>query len=205
MALAGLASAQTQHAADTPGSYIGVGVHSAFGNVTSQAFGFEGGTSLTPSIGIFVEGGKVVDAAPASLGQSAQLIASYLSTTQANVGYSVAEPVLFFDAGARYTIHTSGKLAPYALAGLGLGQVKPDVEFTIGGTNVNSTLSQYGVALGSDLSGSTTKIMVVVGAGVRYPLGDLFYADAEFRYNRVFISGGDIPFSRLGLGFGVRF
>ena len=202
---AGLASAQTQHAADPAGSYIGGGIYSAFGNVTSQAFGVEGGTRLTPTIGIFAEAGKVVDAAPASLGQSAQLIAGHLSATEANVEYTVADPVLFFDAGIRYTIHTSGKLAPYALAGVGLGQVKPDVEFTIGGTNVNSSLAQYGVALGSDLSGSTTKIMIAVGAGVRYPLGDLLYLDAEFRYNRVFISGGDIPFGRAGLGFGVRF
>ena len=145
-------------------------------------------TRHTPTIGIFAEAGKVVDAAPASLGQSAQLIAGHLSATEANVEYTVADPVLFFDAGIRYTIHTSGQLAPYALAGVGLGQVKPDVEFTIGGTNVNSSLAQYGVALGSDMSGTTTKIMIVLPAGVSNTLGEIIYLDSEFRYNRVFMS-----------------
>jgi hypothetical protein len=47
--------------------------------------------------------------------------------------------------------------------------------------------------------------MLVVGGGARYPLGERFYADAELRYNRVFISGGAIPFTRVGLGLGVKF
>jgi opacity protein-like surface antigen len=200
--MAGLASAQ---AVDAPQKFVGVTAQSAFGNVTSQSFGVEAGLAVTPAFDVFLEGGRVFDAAPASLGQSAQTIAGFLSATQASVAYTVKEPVTFFDVAARYKIHTSGRFAPYLLAGIGLGQVKPDAQFTIGGTSVNSKLDQYGVVLGSDLSGSTTKAMMMVGAGVRYPLGDRFYADAELRYNRVFISSGAIPFARAGLGLGIQF
>ena len=47
--------------------------------------------------------------------------------------------------------------------------------------------------------------MAVVGGGARYPLTRSLFADVEFRYNRVFVSGRNIPFSRVGLGLGFRF
>ena len=202
LGLAGVAFAQ---GSGEPTYSIGVAGASAFGNVTSQAFGAEAGINLSSSLGIFIEGGRVVDAAPASLGTSAEIVAAHIGLTAANVGYTVKQPVDFFAAGLRYWIDIHSKLAPYILAGAGIGMVKPDAEFTVGGTNVNSNLGQYGVALGSDLSGTTTQLMLDAGAGARYPLGDHFYADLEFRYNRVFISGRNIPFSRVGLGLGVRF
>jgi opacity protein-like surface antigen len=186
-------------------NYAGLMLQSAFGNVTSQAFGVEAGVPVTSSIEVFLEGGRTFDAAPESTGKAAQLIAATLGQTQSNVGYSVTVPIDFFDVGARYRLPITGKLQPYVLAGGGIGRVKPDVTFTIGGATVNNRLDQFGIVLGTDLSGTTTKAMMVAGAGGLYPISDRFYADLEFRYNRVFISGGAIPFSRLGLGFGVRF
>jgi len=201
MAAGGAAFAQSAFSEKS----IGLAVQSAFGNVTSQSFGLEAAFSVAPSIDVFLEAGRTADAAPASTGQGAQLIAGNLAATQANVGFTVAVPVTFIDAGARYRLHFGGKLQPYVLAGGGVGIVKPDVQFTIGGVNVTDRLDQFGVVLGTDLSGSSTKLMMVAGAGARYPLGARFYADAEFRYNRIFVSGGGIPFSRVGLGLGVTF
>jgi opacity protein-like surface antigen len=184
---------------------VGVTAQSAFGNVTSQAFGLEAGFSVAPSIDVFLEAGRTVDAAPATTGQGAQVIAGTLAATQANVAFTVAVPIDFIAAGAKYRLHFGGKLQPYVLAGGGVGIVKPKVDFTIGGVSVNNRLDQFGVVLGSDLSGTSTKFMIVAGAGARYALGTHFYADAEFRYNRVFVPGGNIPFTRVGAGLGVRF
>src|SRR5262249_23205962 len=141
-----------------------------------------------------------VDAAPASMGLAATAVTIQIQKTAPNAAFTVKQPVDFVDAGARYQIDVHSKVMPYVLAGVGIGMVKPDAEFTVNGTSVNSTISTYGVALGSDLAGTTSKLMVVGGAGVRYPLTRAVYADFEFRYNRVFITDRNIPFSRAGLG-----
>src|SRR5437868_5252815 len=70
---------------------IGLTAQSAFGNVTSQAFGLEAAFTVASSIDVFLEAGRAVDAAPASTGQGAQVIAGNLAATQANVGFTVAE------------------------------------------------------------------------------------------------------------------
>jgi len=47
---------------------------SAFGNGPApQSFGVEGGYALTPWVAIFGEGGRVMDAGPASVGNGAQI------------------------------------------------------------------------------------------------------------------------------------
>jgi opacity protein-like surface antigen len=189
---------------DGPRSFAGIVAESAFGNVTSQSFGLEGGYAVTPRIVIFAEGGRVMDAAPSSVGAGAQLIANFLNQTHTSVAYTVKEPITFFAAGVKLMVPTSTRFTPYVLAGVGAAQVAPDAEFTISGVNVTSSLSQFGVVLGSDLNGTTTKAMIEAGAGVVWDITDRFYFDAEFRYNRVFTDTA-IPFGRAGAGIGIRF
>jgi opacity protein-like surface antigen len=191
-------------AADGPRSYAGIVGESAFGNVTSQSFGLEGGFALTPRVVLFAEGGRVFDAAPSSVGEAAQIIATYLAGSHANVAYTVKEPVNFFAVGAKYMLPTGTKFVPYLLAGVGVAQVRPDVEFTVDGVSVTNSLAQFGVVLGSDLAGASTTAMMEIGAGVVYDISDRFYADLELRYNRVFTDAA-IPFGRFGAGIGVRF
>ncbi len=201
--LSNVAQGQTS-AADRFSGFAGIVAQSAFGNVTSQSFGVEGGYALTPRVVIFGEGGRVMDAAPPSVGIGAQSIANFLAATHANVGYSSKEPVTFLAAGVKVMVPNSSKFAPYILGGVGAAQVAPDAQFTIGTVNVTNSLSQFGIVLGSDLSGSSTKAMLEVGAGVVYDISDRLYFDAEFRYNRVFTDPA-IPFGRAGAGIGIRF
>ena len=64
--------AQAQGGALPPSrGYVEGVAQSAFGNVTSQSFGGEFGVTVHPGVSIFVEGGYVRDAAPASLGAAA--------------------------------------------------------------------------------------------------------------------------------------
>jgi opacity protein-like surface antigen len=200
-----VAQGQTAHgSADGPQSYAGIMAQSAFGNVTSQSFGLEGGYAVSPRVVIFAEGGRVFDAAPSSVGAGAQLIANFLNATHTSVAYTVKEPITFFAVGAKLMVPTSTRFTPYVLAGVGAAQAAPDAEFTINAVNVTQSLSQFGVVLGSDLNGTVTKAMIEGGAGVVWDITDRFYLDFEFRYNRVFTDTA-IPFGRAGGGIGVRF
>jgi hypothetical protein len=87
-----------------------------------------------------------------------------------------------------------------------LASVKQDVAFTVGGADVTSNLAgQYGVQLGSDLSGSFTKPMLVAGAGAMWPVWQRLVIDAQFRFGRVFTDEGGLNIGRAGIGVGVRF
>ena len=207
LALSGVASAQTPaRASDTDHGYVEGVVQSAFGNVTSQSYGAELGFTVIPNVQVFVEAGMVRDAATASIGTAAQLMAGVVSQTQANVAFRVKEPVTFGVAGLKFVVPTTGSIRPYVLGGGGMASVKQDVTFTVGGSDVTSTLaSQYGVQLGSDLSGTFTKPMVVAGAGAMWPAWQHLVVDIQFRFGRIFAEDGGINVSRAGVGVGVRF
>jgi opacity protein-like surface antigen len=186
--------------------YIEAVAQSAFGNVTSQSFGGEAGYGLRPDLQIFVEGGVVRDTAPAALGAAAGQIAGYLAQAQSNVGYRVKQPATFGVAGVRYLIPVSTPRAqPYVLGGFGVAQVKHDVTFTIAGSDVTATLPQYGVTLGSDLSGSSTRPMLSLGGGVAVPVWQQIVLDLQFRYGRIFTEDAGTNVGRAGIGLGFRF
>jgi hypothetical protein len=205
LALAGVASAQTSAGtSDADHGYVEGVIQSAFGNVTSQSFGAEVGFTVTRNVQVFVEAGRVRDAATPSIGAAAQIIAAGLSQTQANVGFQVKEPVTFGVAGLKFVVPTAGALRPYVLAGGGIASVKQDVAFTVGGADVTSNLPQLGVTLGTDLSGTFTKPMVVVGAGAMWPWQRLV-VDLQYRFGRIFADDEAINVSRAGIGIGIRF
>jgi hypothetical protein len=63
--------------------------------------------------------------------------------------------VTFGVDGLKFVMPTAGTLRPYVLAGGGVASVKQDVAFSVGGTDVTSTLGSLGVALGTDLPGAS--------------------------------------------------
>lgn len=207
LAMRGVAQAQPGgFVHDESSGYIEAVAQSSFGNVTSQSFGVEGGANLTPGVQVYAEIGQIRDSSPSSLGASAQLIAGFLSQTQSNVGYSVKQPVTFGIGGLRYVFATtSTKVEPYAMAGFGIARVKKDVTFTAGGTDVTNNLQQFGVVLGSDLTGSETKPMLSLGIGATWLAYHQFIVDFQYRFGRVFTSGDGLNVNRAGVGLGVRF
>jgi hypothetical protein len=85
-----------------------------------------------------------------------------------------------------------------------VASVTQDVAFTVGGTDVTNTLPQLGVTLGSDLSGTFTKPMMVLGAGAMWPWQRLV-VDLQYRFGRIFGEDEGINVNRAGIGIGVRF
>lgn len=206
MAFSGAARAQSP-APSSPGKgYVEAVAQSAFGNVTSQSFGGEFGITVRPRLQIFLEAGQVRDAAPDTFGSSAQMIAGFLSQTQSNVAFRVKQPVTFGLAGGRVALPLqTSRLEPYVVGGAGIARVNRDATFTVGGTNVTSSLTQFGVTLGTDLSGSETRPMLTLGGGVGWPVWTRLVVDLQYRYGRVFIPDAGLNINRAGVGIGVRF
>src|SRR5262249_25126127 len=118
--------------------------------------------------------------------------------------------VNYFDAGLRYEF-LAGKWLPYVLGGGGIARVHPDVKFSVGGTDVTGQLSNFGVQLGSDLSDTLTKGLLVVGGGARTSFARRYLVDVSYRYGLIFSKRGEIDndskinTNRLQAGFGLRF
>lgn len=203
-AAAWLAAAGAAHAQSAPPAskgYVELVAQSAFGNVTSQSFGGEVGFALRPNVQVFVEGGRIRDAAPSVLGNRAQTIAGGIAAVAGSADFRVRQPVTFGQAGLKYVLAASGtKAEPYLLAGGGIANVKRDVTFTTPAGDA----AQF-VTLGSDLSGSETKGMISLGAGVAIPVWRTLGIDLQYRYGRVFTSNEGLNVSRAGIGVGVRF
>jgi len=213
--LTGVAQAQTAPAqAPPPGTtsskgYVEAFAQSAFGNVTSQAYGGEGGYTVWKNVKVFAEFGQIRNVAPAELGAAAQLIAGYLSQTQGNVSFFVKEPVSFGAGGVRYLIPVGGsKLEPYVMVGFGVAKVRKDVTFTVGGSDVTNQLLTLGVVLGSDLTGEFSKPLATFGGGVSWLLWRQVTADLQFRFTHIGAEDettSAINVGRAGVGIGVRF
>jgi opacity protein-like surface antigen len=215
IALAGVAAAQSGSGGTPaePGTVYVEGVaQSAFGNVTSQSYGAELGVTVLQGLQVFVEGGQIRNVAPAELGVNALKIVAALSQTQnLPVGYSAREPATFFAAGVRYLIPITGnpqtfvgRAQPYVMGGFGAARMRRNVVFTIGGTDVTGNLQQYGVVLGTDLSGALTKPMLTLGGGVVFPVWRQLVLDFQYRYGRIFDDPAIVA-QRAGVGIGVRF
>lgn len=203
MALTGTAYAQAPASASK--GYIEGVAQSTFGNVTSQAYGVEVGFSIAARLQVFGEVARVNDTASASFSSSAQLMAGALSQTQANVGYHAEQPTTFGVGGIRFLFPTSSRVEPYVLVGAGVASVQKNVTYTISGSDVTGNLAQYGIVLGTDLSGTETKMMLDLGGGVVWTAWQKLIVDFQYRYGRVFTSGEGLSINRAGIGVGVRF
>ncbi len=200
----GVANAQTNAPATSKGYMEGV-AQSAFGNVVSQSFGAEMGVRVAAPLEIFVEGGRMRDVAAPDIGVAAQQIAGFLSRTQTGVSYRVKQPVTFVAAGVKFEMPVRSNLQPYVMAGGGIAKVQQDVTFAIGGTDVTGNMAQYGVVLGSDLSGHFTKAMATFGGGIGWWMWQQLVVDFQYRYGRIFAEDQGISVGRAGIGVGVRF
>jgi opacity protein-like surface antigen len=214
-ALSGIAHAQAPPAAPPTvedNGYVEAFAQSAFGNVTSQAYGGEVGYTVRKNLQVFVEFGQVKNAAPPELGAAATLIAGFLrlqTPSNVAVSYSVKEPVTFMAGGVKYMIPiTASRLAPYVMGGLGFAKVTKDVTFTVGDSDVTSQLTTLGVQLGSDLSGEFTKPMVTLGGGVDWPFWRQIVVGLQFRFSHIGAeddTSSALNIGRAGASVGIRF
>jgi opacity protein-like surface antigen len=174
------------------------------GHKSSASFGGEGGYWFGDFVGVFAEGGRMRDVATKQIEDKAQAIAASFGATTTS-----KQPANYFSAGVAVRMLTSGRFTPYALVGFGVANVKNDVKFAINGADVTSSLGQFGVSLGGDLSGSYTKSFITFGVGTHVGFGGRWIADVAYRYGRIGQNSDAeldaISTNRIQFGVGAKF
>jgi opacity protein-like surface antigen len=206
LALAAQSAAQTSTAgmSDDSRFYAGVTFGATFGHKSSGAVGVEAGGQLAGPVGIFVEGGRMMNVGTQSLDDRAATIANAVGAT-ASASYKAN----YFAVGLRIAPDFALHFRPYLVIGGGLAQVRAETALAVNGTTVPP--ESLGVQFGSDLNGTEKKGYFTIGGGVLYPITNRFFVDGSYRYGRIGKKTSEIEndeginTQRLQLGVGVRF
>jgi len=89
-----------------------------------------------------------------------------------------------------------------------VAHVNTEVAFSVNGTVIDPSST---VQVGSDLSGSLNKTMIVIGFGIHVPFKTRFFGDLGYRYGAIlsktdnFETDKTISTQRIVLGAGIRF
>jgi len=196
------AYAQAAPAADSQ-MYAEINFGPTLGHKSDAFVGGEFGYRLTETLDLFVEGGHMGNVATSDLDDRAAIIANHLGGTA-----STAFKVNHFDVGVRYRIDGTPTIHPYVLGAIGVANVKTEVAFSVNGTVIDPSST---VQVGSDLSGTLNKTMIVVGFGINVPFKTRFFGDLGYRYGAIlaktdnFETDKTISTQRIVLGAGIRF
>lgn len=205
--LTGSASAQSG-AADAPFS-VQFTVGPTFGHSSDLSLGGEFDYKLGTEWEAFVEVGRMRNVATSAMEDAAQVVVNALGGSA-----SIAQKANYFNAGIKYLlVPFGGGYQPYLGLGAGMAQLRKDVRFTIGGTELSEDqlLNQYGVQLGADLAGTSNRPMFTVIGGVSRNFGGSAFFDVSYRYGAIFAKKDLIEddtvtnTQRLQVGIGLRF
>ncbi len=170
----------------------------------SATAGLELGVRVRRNLDIIGEGVWVQNAATADRTASMRPLVEFLEITQGTSATgSVEAPTWMGAAGLRWVFERDGALRPYILATAGRASVEQKATFTVGGTDVTSSIASYGITLGTDLSGSETAWTYGGGAGLLF-VGGRWYMDAGIRYTNIQLNE-PTNLWRAALGVGFRY
>lgn len=207
--LVSVSAAQAQSVADLGPMRVGGAGAVTFGSKTSGSAGGEFNYRLNDTYEVFLEAGRIFDAATKDATNRAQAVGDHIGGTG-----SIKQPINYFAGGINYHFPTlsSGfarNWTPYVGAGAGIGRVINKATFEVGGTDVtDSLLDQYGVELGNDLADATNKTLLVLTAGGRKILSSKITLDVSYRFGRVFKSADildDVAMTTNRIQAGVGF
>ena len=102
-------------------------------------------------------------------------LAAYVRSTQiGETSGTLTAPAFYVGGGVRIPFARSGSWRPYALVTAGVARIALRPAITLTGADITSRLPQFGVTLGSDLTGEVTKPAVSAGFGVRSHRGRVY-------------------------------
>lgn len=203
---AGEAQAQTTTAPPDGRYSAQFDVAATLGHKSDSAFGGEISYRLNDDWDVYFELGRMGNVATSDLDARARLIANAIGATA-----SAVQKARYYDIGARYRLMARGTWDPYVLLGVGVASVKTQTNFAINGTDITGSIGDFGVSLGSDLSGTLTKGLLVIGAGVNKPLKRRYFFDGSLRYGHIFPKTSaienDVSINtlRVQIGIGIKF
>jgi hypothetical protein len=163
------------------------------------------GVHLSNRLDIYGEGQFMQNVATRRRIDLAATVASALQTSQGKPASSTIEAAAFYGGGAvRVFVTAPGHVRPYFTAGGGAARVVLKPTFLLGGADVTANLPQFGVTLGSDLTGELTAPAYTGGFGVQVQQGR-WYADVSARITSIQTEGQATNVKRASGGIGVRF
>jgi len=136
--------------------------------------------------------------------EAATSVASFLQTTQGKAAVGTIEAPAFYGGGGIRVMLSGGSTRPYIIGTGGVARLVLKPVFTLAGTDVTTNLTQYGITLGSDLTGEVTKPAFGGGIGVIADRGR-WYVDASFRVLSIQTEGQATNVLRAGGGIGFTF
>jgi opacity protein-like surface antigen len=184
--------------------YAGLTLGATFGHKSSGSVGVEAGGMFGGPLGVFIEGGHMMNVGTEDLDARAQKIANAVGAT-ASASYKVN----YFAVGVRVAPDFALRARPYVVLGGGVAQVRAETALAVNGTTVPP--ANLGVQFGSDLSGSEKKGYFTIGGGVMYPLMTRLFVDGSYRYGHiaaktdVIENDTGINTNRLQVIIGVKF
>jgi hypothetical protein len=182
------------------GANTGVAVVEKFGGVV----GLEGGLRVWKNLDLVGELVWVQNAVTRKqIDQVGQLATALSQTQNATASGSIDVPVKFGGLGARW-VFESGKVRPYVIVTVGGARVNRDPSFSLNGSDITSSIGQYGVTLGEDVIGRFNQFGTSGGIGMVMGFGT-WYADGGVRMLRVSGHGASANIARVVLGGGYRF
>ncbi len=135
--------------------------------------GAEAGARVWRNLDVFLEGGSFGDVVPQRQLDVATPLTAYLQQTQGKTAASTVKmPAVYGGVGARWVfenVNIAGWVKPYVQFSVGAARVKREPTFTLAGSDVTSSLSQYGVKLGADMTATERRGAVTGGFGVLVP------------------------------------
>jgi hypothetical protein len=137
--------------------FIGAtGGASAVQNV-GGVFGGEFGYRVSPRLDIVAEGLGFTDITTRRRIEAAETIAAVIQASQgAPATGTLKSPTFLAVGGVRIAVYSSGGVRVYLEGTGGLARVTTNPTFTLAGADITKQLLQFGVALGTDLTGTTS-------------------------------------------------
>lgn len=172
------AAAQTVAAPESQWFLGGTGGGAAVQNV-GAAYGGEIGARLTDRLDVFGEAlGNTNDATRLRIGTAMGVAAALQASQGVTATGTVKAPAGLFMGGLRYVFHQSGNLRLFVQGTGGIARVTFQPAFTLGGADITTQLANFGVTLGSDLTGTSTKPAFGGGIGLEVQRG-VWYIGAQ--------------------------
>lgn len=173
-------------------------------NIGAMA-GVQLGAHLSPRLSVFAETTYLQDVVTRRRNETAAKVASFLAASQGKTASGeLALPTTTIGGGVRYVLTASGAFRPYVMAQVAMARMTFQPTFTLGGADVTASLAQYGVTLGSDLSGTSTKPAFGGGFGVVNTRGP-WSIDVGIRVLSIKAEGQAANVKTLSVGIGRRF
>jgi len=174
--------------------------------------GAEAGMRVWRTLDLLAEVGWFQNAVNSGTTAATGPLVAYLQATQGQpASASVKAPATFATIGGRWVFESQRKFRPYVIVAVGGARVNIKSSFSLGGTDITSTLATKGVTLGQDLTGHSSHVAVTAGGGVLIPLGmvmprlGMWYLDAGYRSTSIATPGQSTNVNRFNVGFGARF